>query len=172
MSKKKKITPAKQSANNDNNLEQTVMARIEQGKIAMKPKWFFVLGSLLLGAGLMGLSMATIFLLNLTLYYFKKRGPGMGRLELMLANFPWWIPILALIGVVVSVWLLRKYDFSYKKNFWLIVAIFLVAILLAAGLVDQLGLNEIWSRRGPMRRLYQHSGRQYNNFNNFNELEW
>ena len=77
------------------------------------------------------------------------------RLQQLLTSFPLWVPILAIVGIVLGIVMLRKYDFSYKKNFWYIVLGFILSVILAAFLIDQLGLNDIWSRQGPMRRFYQ-----------------
>jgi nicotinamide riboside transporter PnuC len=161
MSKSKKITPTKQKKTD---FEKEVMTKIKRGEITMKPKWFFVVGSLMAGAGLVGASIGAIFLVNLTLFILRKRGPGIMRLELMLTSFPWWIPLLAIIGIVAGIWLLKKYDFSYKKNFLLIIAVFISSIAIAAWFIDYLGLNETWSRHSPTRKFYQQFERQDNNF--------
>lgn len=141
------------------------MAKVKSNEISMKPRWYFVLGSILVMTGLVGFSIGAIFLTNLTLFLLRQHGPmGQWRLQLMLGSFPLWVPILAVVGVVLGIVMLRKYDFSYKKNFWLIIAGFIVSIILAAFVLDYLGLSDIWSRQGPMRRLYQQTegqGRLY-----------
>lgn len=161
MSKNKKIILTKQKKTD---FENVVMSKIKKGEITMKPKWFFMVGSLMMGVGLVGASFGAIFLVNLTLFLLRKRGPGLMRLELMLASFPWWVPILAIIGIAIGIWLLKKYDFSYKKNFMLIIVAFIASIVIAAWLIDYLGFNEAWSTRGPMRKFYQQFERQENNF--------
>ena len=143
-------------------LESLVMKKITANEIKMKPKWLLAAGSILTAAGLVGLTFGTIFLTNLTIFLVKKRGPGYGKLEVMLDSFPLWIPALAIIGIVLGIWLLKKYDFSYKKNFLLIIFLFVVSILVGGLLVDRLGLNEVWSRRGVTRNFY----RQFENRDN------
>ncbi len=138
------------------NLEKNIMAKVKSGKITMKPRWYFILGSLLMIAGLSGLSIGAIFLTNLSFFLLRQHGPrGDYRLQLMLESFPWWIPFLAIIGIVGGVWILKKYDFSYKKNFSLIVIGFVLSILAAAFIIDYSGLNDFWSHQGPMRGFYQ-----------------
>lgn len=133
------------------------MAKVKSNEISMKPKWYFIVGSLLTITGLAGLSIGAIFLTNLTLFLLKKHGPmGQWRLQLLIESFPLWVPLLASLGVILGIWMLRKYDFSYKKNFWLIILGFILSVFIAAFTIDQLGLNDIWSRQGPMRRLYEH----------------
>lgn len=138
------------------NLEKTIMAKVKSNEISMRPRWYFVLGSVLTIASLAGLSIGVIFLTNLTIFLLRKHGPmGQWRLQQLITSFPLWIPILASLGMIFGVWMLRKHDFSYKKNFWLIVLWSVLSILIAAFAIDYLGLNDVWSRQGPMRRLYQ-----------------
>ncbi|MDD5681359.1 MAG: hypothetical protein PHI59_09000 [Candidatus Omnitrophica bacterium] len=137
-------------------LEKAVMAKVKSNEISMKPRWYFIAGSFLAMAGLIGFSILAIFLTNLTLFSLRQHGPmGQWKLQLMLTNFSWWIPIFAILGIVGGIWLLKKYDFSYKKSFWFIIFGFIISIILAAFILDHSGLNDTWSRQGPMRRLYQ-----------------
>lgn len=136
-------------------LEEMVMQKIKTGQVKMKPKWFFVLGSSFMALGFISLTMVAVFLTNLTVFLIRKRGPGIGRLNVMLDSFPLWIPILAILGITLGIWFLKKYDFSYKKNFWVVIGGFVISILLAAFMIDHFGLNESWSRRGLMNGFYQ-----------------
>ena len=148
MSKTHKITPV--------DLEKAIMAKVKSNEISMKPRWYFIFGSFLTMAGLVGFSIGSIFLTNITLFLLRRHGPmGQWRLEQMISSFPWWVPVLAIVGSGLGIWMLKKYDFSYKKNFWLIVGCFVISIALAAFVLDYSGLNDIWSRQGPMRRFYQ-----------------
>lgn len=131
------------------------MEKIKSEQISMKPKWMFILGSVFTIAGFIGLTAGAIFLANITIFLIRKRGPGYGRLELMLNSFPIWIPIMAITGIVLGIWILKKYDFSYKKNFLLIAISFVISVVVAGLLVDRLGFNNILSHQQPMRNFYQ-----------------
>lgn len=146
------------SKKNELNIENKIMDKILSGKVNMKPKWFFVAGSILSFASLVGLIMGSIFLINLTIFLIKKQGPGTGRIIQMFQTFPIWIPFLAILLMIIGIWMLKKYDFSYKKNFLMIIAIIVFAALLAGMIFNSLGLNERWSKRGPLRRLYNVDG--------------
>lgn len=145
MSKKNKI-----------NLEKEIMSQIKTGDIKMKPKWYFMLGSMMMFGGIVALAIVAIFLLNLTIFAAQPHyGPGAEyRLELILNNFPWWAPIIAFVGILLAIWLLKKYDFSYKKNFPLIVLTFVLAVIIGAVIVDLLGFNDYFAK-GPMRGFYR-----------------
>jgi len=137
------------------NFEREVMSQVSSGKIAMKPKWYFVAGSAFMLLGVVAMAVATAFLVNLTIFLFKKQGPGYGKLTMMLESFPIWIPILAILGIGVGIVLLKKYDFSYKKNFFIMIIGFIASVVIAGFVIDALGLNDIWSRRGLMKGFYQ-----------------
>ncbi len=148
MSKSKKIKKS--------DIAEDVMTQIMSNKIVMKPRWYYVLGTVLSLVGLICSSFVAIFLTNLTIFMLKQHGPnGSWRLQQILESFPFWVPILAVVGMVGGVWLLKKYDFSYQKNFKSIIGIFVATILLTAALLDYTGLSSFWMKKEPMRRFYQ-----------------
>jgi hypothetical protein len=154
MPKKVKNTKMKKTSKRSD-MEKKVMGQVMSGKLKAKPKWYFVIGSALMSAGLVLATISAVFLTNLTIFLVNKRGPGYGRTAILLESFPLWVPVLAVAGIILGIFLLRKYDFSYKKNFPAIVILFVVSIIIAGLLVDKTGLNDVWSKRGPMRGFYR-----------------
>jgi len=152
------------SKKNQINIENEVMSQIKSGKISMKPKWYFMLGSTLMFGSVVVLTVVSIFLFNIALFSLKPHyGPGAGfRLEMMINSFPWWAPIIAITGIILAIWLLKKYDFSYRKNFPLIILSFILAVILGAILIDILGFNDYFAKRGPMRGFYRQIENQTN----------
>lgn len=141
------------------------MQKVKLNEIVMKPRWYFILGSLLSVIGLISFSIAAIFLVDLTLFLIKQHGPmGEWRLQLMLQSFPLWIPFLAFISLIPGVWILKQFDFSYKKNFFLIICGFIISIVLAAIVLDYSGLDTLWYKQGPMRRFYQQINQDNSSF--------
>jgi hypothetical protein len=153
MRKKQKVTPI--------DIENVIMAKVKSSEISMKPRWYFVLGSLSLIVGLVAICIGTVFLTNLTFFLVRKHGPmGQWRLETLLDSFPVWVPFLATAGTAMGIWMLKKYDFSYKKNFVIIMIGFIISVLISAYAIDSLGLNDIWSTKRPVNRIYQQINRQ------------
>lgn len=141
------------------------MSKIEAEQIRMRPKWYFLLGTLAIFIALIGLVILSIFLISLITFSLRSHGPmGIVRYQQLISSFPWWAPIIVVIGLTMGIALLKKYDFSYKKNFLFIILVFIAAVLLAGVLVDILGFDMFWIKRGPMRRFYQ----QYDG----NKQEW
>lgn len=137
------------------NLEETVMDKIHTGEIRMKPRWYFVIGSLVSFLGLTASAVLISFLFSLSAFYFRQHGPNFNwKIQLILANFPLWIPVLAIGGLIGGIYLLRQYDFAYRQNFVLIIISIFLSLVFAGVAIDVLGLNDNWSR-GPMKRFYQ-----------------
>ena len=154
MRKKQKVNSA--------NIELNVMAKINSGQIAMKPRWYFAVGAFLSIIGLVSLGVIATFLTNLSMFLLRQHGPnGEWRLQQILDSFPLWVPVLAVVGIVLGVWMLKQYDFSYRKNFWLIILAFILSIILTAYFLDYTGLDNIWMRQGPMMRFYQNNFQGY-----------
>jgi hypothetical protein len=138
------------------NIQEEIMLKIKSGQVKMKPRWYFVLGSIAMVSGLAGLTIASVFLIGLISFSLRTHGPmGPIRFQIMLNNFPLWAVGLATIGICVGVWMLKKYDFSYKKNFPLIIIGFILSIIIAGYIIDFVGINESLRRRERLRMLYQ-----------------
>jgi hypothetical protein len=138
------------------NLEKIIMEKVTKNEIIMKPRWYFVVGSALLMVGFVSFSIVAVFSLNLILFLLKEHGPmGEWRLQMILESFPLWAPLLAGIGIGLGIYALKQYDFSYKKNFTLVILGFIASIIVAAFILDYTGLSTVWFTQGPMRQFYK-----------------
>ncbi|MEI8175199.1 MAG: hypothetical protein WCG28_04590 [bacterium] len=147
-------------------ITENVMGQIHQGKAKMKPRIYFIVGSILTLVGLVSSVVVSTFLIGLIRFSLRTHGPmGQYRFDQMTSNFPWWTIILAILGLVIGIWLIRQYDFSYKKNPWIIVTGFILAIIVAGYVVDMTGLNDTMFKYGPMRGM-MNGLLQGNNFQN------
>jgi hypothetical protein len=145
------------------NITDNIMDQIHEEKIKMRPRIYFVLGSILTFVGLVSSVVISIFLFGLMRFSLRSHGPMASyRLDQILSSFPWWAPILAIVGLVVGIWLLRKYDFSFKVNFKIVIIGFILAVIVGGWIIDSIGLNDALIRRGPMQGMM----RQYMQDNN------
>lgn len=134
------------------NITGSVMKKIHRGEIKMRSKVYYIFGSILAMSGLVVSIIVTLFFVSLTRFMFRTHGPmGQFRLEQLLSSFPLWAPIFSVLSLVVGLRLLRKYDFAYKKNPWMVIFGFIVMILIAGFVIDTVGLNDVWLRQGPMK---------------------
>lgn len=138
------------------NLTKSVMGQIHQGKVKMRPKIYFILGSIFTFVGLVLSILTSVFLISFIRFSLLSRGPmGEYRLEELLSHFSWFGPMFAVLGLMVGIWFLLQYDFSYKVNFKVIVAVFVTAVIVAGIILDMTGLNDVVFRHGKMRGKMQ-----------------
>ena len=129
----------------------------------MRPKAYFIAGSILTFVGLVSSVVVSVFLVGLIRFSLRTHGPMASyRFDQILSSFPWWAPVLAIVGLVVGIWLLRKYDFSFKVNFKIVIIGFILAVIVGGWFIDSVGLNDVLIRRGPMQGMM----RQYMQDNN------
>jgi len=145
------------------NITNIVMNKIHEGKIKMHSRMYFVVGSLLTFVGLVASVLSSIFLIGLIRFSLRSHGPmGEYRMDQLLSSFPWWIAILAVLALIIGIWLLRQYDFSYKIDFKIVLIVFVAVVMVSGWIIDMTGLNDVWFSRGPMPRVM----RQYFQENN------
>lgn len=148
------------------NITNTVMGKIHEGSIKMHSKTYFIIGSVLTFVGLVGSALSTIFIISLIRFFLRSHGPMSGyRLDQLLTSFPWWVAILAVLGLVIGIRLLRQYDFSYKIDFKIVLIIFVAVVIVSGWIIDMSGLNDVWFSRGlmprGMRQYFQENNIQY-----------
>ena len=159
------------------NITKKVMAKIEKGQVRMRSKWYFILASLFTIVGFIGLIVMSVFLVSLISFSLKTHGPmGAVRYQQLMSDFPLWALALTIVGLGTGVFILKKYDFSYKHNFLFIIFIFITSILLSGFLIDYFDIDSLWMRQGPMKKMYQRYDGGYrkgyerrNNLKNFDK---
>ena len=142
-----------------------VMHRIAAERISMRPRAYFIAGSVLATLGLTLAFVSSTLLLSILHLSLREGGRRLEyRLETLQEMFHWWIPVLALVSLGIGVWLLRRYEFSYKQNFVYVALVFGVAVLAATSLLVVTGVHEALVQRGPMSELvkpWRDEGRGY-----------
>ncbi|HAS80417.1 MAG: hypothetical protein UR25_C0006G0005 [Candidatus Nomurabacteria bacterium GW2011_GWE1_32_28] len=139
------------------NITNRVMGQINEGKIKMKPKIYFVIGSIFTFLGLVSSIIVSTFLIGLIRFSLRSNGRmAQYKFDQLLSNFPWWTAVLAILSLIIGIWLIRKYDFSYKIKSIVIISAFILSILLAGYVTDKIGLNDtLLFHNGPMKGMMQ-----------------
>lgn len=142
-------------------LSRKVMGKIKKEKIRMRPRVYFVLESLLWGAGLAIVMISTIFLVNLVCFKLGVHRPlgylRFGRLGIkpFLFGLPWLIFLLITAGGMIIAVLVRRYDISYKWSF-LSLSLSLLALVFTTGFIlNSIGLNQRMNQIKKLHPLYQ-----------------
>lgn len=135
-------------------ITREIMSKIDAGEIKMKPKWYFILGSIFTFIGLVSTVVVSTFSIGLIRFSLRSHGPmAEYKFDQMIADFPLWTLALAILGLILGIWLIRRYDFSYKIKPWLVITGFILAIIIGGYIIDITGVNDVMSRQGPMKGM-------------------
>lgn len=137
-----------------------VMDKIRGGKLKMRPKIYFIVGSISLFVGLVLSVLISVFMIGLIRFSLRPPIPICEyQLSKILSLFPWWLAVVAIAGLISGALLLRQYDFMYKiKTVWVVVG-FVVSIIIAGWMVDVIGVNDSFSKHGYMKQVYRQKNR-------------
>jgi len=149
-------------------IEEGIMSKIQSNDLRMKPKFYFIVGTILTYISLISTIIVSTFLISLIRFYLRANKGMMAqyRFDQLLANFPWWTTIFAIVSLILGLYLIKKYDFSYKIQPWLIIISFILLLIVIGWSIDISGLNDNLLHRGPMRgmmRNYYQSNSVYHN---------
>ena len=149
----------------------SVMETIEKRQVKMRPRWYFMTGSFMLGIGFIGVVFLSVGLLLLTIHYFSIFGevehfnPNRpSRWQVLLRTFPWEYLVFTVLSTAVGFKLIKKYDSAYKVD-WRILAVGLVVSILAvATILNATGVPRRVIDRTPMHprmeeRMFEQSRR-------------
>ncbi|MFH0951824.1 MAG: hypothetical protein V1838_01395 [Patescibacteria group bacterium] len=105
-----------------NKIADEVLDEIKSGGIKMRPKYYYILGSLALGIGLGLTLLGTLFFIGVVTFRFRAQAPfdflsfGTKGFNPFIANLPWLPGLIAVAGIVIGVILLRKYRLGYRHS--------------------------------------------------------
>ncbi len=148
--------------NNNQSLADKISEQIKSHKIKMKPKTYFIFGSVLMGMGIAAAILVTVFFFGIIFHRMRVQaplgylGPGLGGLVPFIQNFPWLPLIIALIGIVGGLYLIRKFKIGYRYAFAGIIVGFLLAVLGFGLIIDASGLPEKAQEFGAFNKFFQH----------------
>lgn len=148
------------------NLTDEVMNTIEEEDIQIKPRVYFVAGTILLTTGIFSLFLVSILFANFCWQHMRVVGPfgyltfGAPGIMPFLKTFPWLPLIIVAITSTVGLHFLKKYDFSYKHNFVIISLSIIAAVFVAGIVIDEAGINERLQTLPPTRLFIRHHFRE------------
>ncbi len=137
-----------------------VMKKIKKQEVKMRPRAYFVAGSMLLGAGVVGVMMLAVLFTGMVFFRLRMQGAlgylrfGSMGLAHFVKIFPWRTVGLAGIGLMGGSYLLRKQGKTYKIGLgWLVLGV-IVTVLGLGLLIDKVGVNEKL-QKGRVKSLYE-----------------
>lgn len=104
-----------------NSIKNKVLLAIETGKVKMKPRWEFVLQTILIILGAIILVLALLYLFSFIIFIMRQSGlwfiPAFGLKGVMpfLESLPWFLILLVVGAIIILEFLVKHFSFIYRK---------------------------------------------------------
>ncbi len=130
-------------------IKNELMSQIRKNELKIKSKWVFIAKKMGIKSGLALVILLLVFLINAFFYYIKTNnllislhyGPAFW--QRLLHSLPYdLILIIIVLGVLLN-FIVKRFDFSYKKPFAFISAVFIIFIILGAFTVFATDFNTL-----------------------------
>ena len=145
---------------NESEFSKQVLAAIDTGKVAMRPRVFFTLKLIAVaGVGVLVL-LLSIVLINFILFTIRVSGHdtllffGPRGLWVFLLHFPWFLLALDIGAVILLSRLMRHFQFGYRTPVvYVLLGLALVSVLVGATLDRGTPLNDVLFEEARENRL-------------------
>lgn len=141
---------------NDTNEEQPireqVLHSIKSGRVAMKPRWRFVLKTSLFAIGSVIVFLAVLYLTTFVLFMLRRSGvwfaPNLSSngWQSFLLGVPWILVGAVILFMVILELLVKHYAFAYRQPLLYSVAGIIIIVGLGSFIVDQAHIHGKFSR--------------------------
>jgi hypothetical protein len=129
-----------------------VLEKIKTGQAEMRPRWHFVLRTLLFTLGVIILWLALLYLASFIVFVLRETGvlfvPSFGfrGVGVFLFSLPWFLILLVAAFVLVLEILVTRYSFAYRKPLLYSMGGILLLVVLGGAVVSSLGFHQGFSR--------------------------
>lgn len=135
------------------NLSNEIMKKIKKEKITMRPRWVFILGSIIFALGIFFLITVFAFIANIIifrlshepLFEFCQEKSFLPRF--FWKRFPLRESILAFLAMLIGFFMTKKFDFSYKKNFFIIILSVFATVLAILVVLNKMKMADNLGKR-------------------------
>ncbi|HEV7449094.1 MAG TPA: hypothetical protein VGP13_00955 [Candidatus Paceibacterota bacterium] len=154
------------------NLQDTILQKIRDGKLTMRPRFYFTLKAAALVLVALGVLVVSIFLCNFIFFIIRINGHESllarpGGIFLFLRFFPWGLLVIDAALIVLLEVLLKSFRFGYKSPIvYTTIAVLAVVIPLGFAIDRATDINDRVLERAdhhglppPFGELYEHAHR-------------
>lgn len=151
-------------------IRENVLHAIKDGEVTMRPRWYFVVKAILVGAGALLIFLGTIYLASFVIFVLYKTGiiyvPDFGLHGIMgfLFNLPWLLIFVAFVFAIFLEVLVQRYSFVYKKPLLYSVCGVLVLVVAGSVIVAATPLHSQFFKNSRERQLPFFPGQLYLQF--------
>ncbi len=154
--------------NNKNLISKKIISKIKKGEVKMKPRFYFLIKSLLVIGILFLFFLFVIFFVSLIIFVFQKNNffvlLGMGNfgLRAFILHFPWYLLLIAFILIIVIETVSKKFKFIYRKPLIYSFLFIIIFTFIGSIFVNNVSLHKYLLKMAEEDRL-PIGGRMYRN---------
>ncbi len=132
-----------------------LLESIRKGELKMRPKWHFVLKTVLILLGAIILLLSILYLVSLIIFGLRETGviftPGFGMKGTILffRSLPWVLIILVGVFLIILEILVRKYSFAYKTPLLYSAFVIVLGALMGGWIIARTPLHWVVIHRAP-----------------------
>lgn len=140
-----------------NTIKDSVKELIHKGELRMKPKWYFILKSVLNIFSIVIIFFATLYLIAFISFvmrekmYLRMAPPGVGQFTMAL---PWIVVLFSLFLLIVLEILVRKYSFVYKRPLAYTLFFLVFLVVLMSLIIYQIDKKDRFPRFGERNKVF------------------
>ncbi len=144
----------------NNKITEQVMSQIDTQHIQMRPKWYFILGSLLISLSLACIVICGLFIFSDVFFHIRSHGPfgylqfGSNGIQPFLQTFPVVPLFIGIFLIVFGSILLIRFTKAYHYSMRLIISILVIIFIIVGFTADYFGLNEFIAQNNSINQIY------------------
>ena len=135
-------------------IEKEVMAKIQTGKVHMRPRSYFILLGSLIAIAISLLSFVSVYLMSVWTFWQRiiiNDRPAFGakrNLANLLETFPWWALILGIVLLICIIYLVKKTGHMYKIRLVYLIPIIIVGFIIVGFVLSYSDLPVFFNGHG------------------------
>jgi xanthosine utilization system XapX-like protein len=129
------------------NIQDTIIQKIKDGEVSMKPRWHFLLESFLWIVGGVMVFLIAIYLLSFVMFILRVSGVGlvplygMRGIIFLIATSPWVLIITTGLFIGILYVLVRRYSFSYRTPVIYTLLGTVIGVLVLSSIIHMLAMH-------------------------------
>ena len=140
-------------------LRENIVSAIKNGRVKMRPRWYFVLKAVLAVLGAATLVLAILYLVSFIIFILHQTGIwfvpifGFRGIRVFLFSLPWALLALAFVFAAVLEVLVRRYSFAYRRPLLYSIAGIILLVIFGGSIVSMTSFHRGLFMRAEENRL-------------------
>ena len=112
------------NGNQEKSIKNKVLEAIKSGQVKMRPRWYFILKTILVALGIVMIFLTLLYLISFIIFILRITGiwfaPAFGfeGYGIFLFSLPWLLVIISVLFAIILEVLVKRYSFAYRHRLY------------------------------------------------------